>query len=306
MAERRKFNWNAISEEMNKTENKKPTYEKEVDTRLYKPKVKDDGSFEAIIRFVPAPDSDLPFVILYNHAFQGPDGKWYIENCNKTHNERCPVCDHASKVWKSGDEETARRRFKKMSVYSNILVIKDPQTPENEGKVFLFKYGKKMYEQIKAKMIPAQDSIDEPVMVFDYDEGANFKLKIKTKIINGFNGKKTPVPNYDSSEFMGVTKLPDHVVDSVEAALYPLKPIVTKDKFLSFEEQLAKLNAVEGLGTTTASSPVSTEVDPFFKFDDEVKPETTTKTSKKTVAVTVPEEEADADDDFFANLGKKK
>lgn len=296
MAERRKFNWGAIAEEMGNAE-KKSFSTKEADTRLYRPKIKDDGTFEGIIRFVPSPDTDLPFVILYEHSFQGPDGAWFIEKCPKTHNEDCPVCKHASKVWNSGDEELARKRFKKMSVYSNILVVKDPQTPENEGKVFLFKYGKKMYEQIKNTMIPPKDSIDEPIMVFDYDEGANFKLKIGTRIINGWNGKKTPVPNYDSSQFMSVSKLPDHVVDSVEASLYPLKPFVSRDKFLSNEEIVTKLNKVEGLGSAQAAKPV--EKDPLFQFDDEA-PATPAKQEKK-VAEKKPAK-SDDDDDFFSQF----
>lgn len=298
MAERRKFNWTNIAEEMTKNEGKK-TYEKTEDARLYRPKIKDDGTFEAIVRFVPAPDSDLPFVISYNHAFQGPDGKWFIENCPQTHGEDCPVCRHASKVWKSGDEEAARKRFKKMSIYSNILVIKDPQTPENEGKVFLFKYGKKMYEQIKSTMIPQKDSIEDPVMVFDYDEGANFKLKITTKIINGWNGKKTPVPNYDASQFMSISKLPDHVVDAVEANIYPLKPFISKDKFLSRDELIAKLNAVEGIGGDAPA--VSTQKDPMFQFDDERTTEPAQEKKPETKAAKKPAKEDD-DDDFFAQF----
>jgi len=296
MAERRKFNWGAIAEEMGNAEKKNFGNQKENDNRLYRPKIKDDGTFEGIIRFVPSPDTDLPFVIVYDHAFQGPDGSWFIEKCPKTHNEDCPVCKHASKVWNSGDEEAARRRFKKMTVYSNILVIKDPQTPENEGKVFLFKYGKKMYEQIKNTMIPPKDSIDEPVMVFDYDEGANFKLKIATKIINGWNGKKTPVPNYDASQFMSVSKLPDHVVDTVESSIFPLKPFASRDKFLSNDELIAKLNKVEGLTAgPVASKPA--EKDPLFQFDDEV--QTEKKPEKK---VEKKETKPSDDDDFFAQF----
>jgi len=301
MAERRKFNWSAVAEQMQTQAN--PKKNQEEDARFYKPKIKDDGSFEAIIRFLPSPDTDLPYAVLYNHGFQGQDGKWFIENCAKTHGEDCPVCKHASKVWNSGDEDAARRRFKKMSVFSNILVVKDPQVPENEGKVFLFRFGKKMFEQIKAKMIPAQGSIDDPVMVFDYDEGANFKLKIKTKIINDYKGAKKPVPNYDSSEFMSVSRLSDSVVEAIESNLYPLKPLISRDKFLSSEELVAKLNAVEGImsapSTPRTVKPSEATTDPLFVFDDE-KP--AAKVEKKTPVVS---DEDDDGGDFFAGLKKK-
>lgn len=304
MAERRKFNWSSVAEQMSApTQYTKKA--KEEDPRFYKPKVKDDGTFEAIIRFLPSSDTDLPYAIMFNHGFTtGPDNRWFIENCLKTHGADCPICKHASKIWNSGDEEEARRRFKKMSVYSNILIVKDPQVPENEGKVFLFRYGKKMFEQIKAKMIPAPGSIDEAVMVFDYDEGANFKLKIKTKIINDAQGKKKPVPNYDSSEFMSPSKLPDHVVEAVESALYPLKPIISKDKFLTAEELTAKLNTAEGISEVRPVKTVA-DVDPMFKFDDEpvvAAPKASTKAAKK--AEPTDDDEA-PEDDFFASIKKK-
>lgn len=307
MAERRKFNWSAVAEQMQTQANPQKKNSGDEDARFYKPKIKDDGTFEAIIRFLPSPDTDLPYAVLYNHGFQGPEGKWFIENCQKTHGEDCPVCKHASKVWSSGDEENARRRFKKMSVFSNILIVKDPQVPENEGKVFLYRYGKKMFEQIKAKMIPAQGSIDEPVMVFDYDEGANYKLKIKTKIINDFRGAKKPVPNYDSSEFMSVSKLPDHVVEAVEANLYPLKPIISRDKFLSNEELVAKLNAVEGIAAPVTQASRAPAVDPLFQFEDEAPAPTpvVSKPSAKKPAPVAAASDDDEPDDFFAGLKKK-
>jgi len=302
MAERRKFNWTAVAEQMQTQANPKKN-QGDDDIRFYKPKIKDDGTFEAIIRFLPSPDTDLPYAILYNHGFQGPEGKWFIENCPKTHGEDCPVCKHASKVWAAGDEENARRRFKKMSVFSNILVVKDPQVPENEGKVFLFRFGKKMFEQIKAKMIPVPGSIDDPVMIFDYDEGANFKLKIKTKIINDFRGNKKPVPNYDASEFMSVSKLSDSVVEAVEANLHNLKPLISRDKFLSIEELVSKMNTAEGISSVTKTPTKVDDIDPAFKFDDEIptKP-TTSKASAAKVAVAGDDED---EGDFFAGLKKK-
>jgi len=266
---RRTINWGAITEKMAAMDKKGGNYN-ETDLNLYNPKVKDDGTYDAIIRFVPSPDTDLPFVLVYNHGFQGTNGKWYVENCPKTHNKKCPACERATKLWNEGDEAKARNRFKKFSAYSNILVVKDPQNPENEGKVFIYRYGKKLYELIKSKMVPSNE-IDEPVMVFDYDNGANFKLKIRSKAAE-VNGKKKTFPNYDSSEFMQPSKLDDKTVDMVEASLHPLKPYIADEKFSSYETLAQKINEVEELGFETvapAKAPSKAKVEVETSVDED-------------------------------------
>ena len=254
------------------------TFEKKtygnVDPNLYVPKLKEDGTYDAIIRFLPSPDTDMPYAIVYNHGWQSKKtGKWFIENCLRSVNGKCPACENAYKLWRAGDEEGARKRFKKFSAYSNILVVKDPQNPENEGKVFIFRYGKKMFELIKSKMIPPSE-LDDPLMVFDYYEGANFKLKIRSKIINTDNGKKN-VSNYDSSEFTVPTKLgSEEFIDDIDSKLFPLKGYVSPDKFLSYTTLRDKVNIVEGYdeekveeehtGSTEAASDEDTETDESF------------------------------------------
>ena len=178
----------------------KSSSNKNVDDRFWKPEVDASGNGYAVIRFLPAPEGEtIPWAKLYSHAFQGPGG-WYIENSLTTLNEKDPVGEVNRRLWNSGsdeDKETARKQKRKLQYYSNIYVVKDPKHPENEGKVFLYKYGKKIHDKILAAMQPEfQD--ETPVNVFDLWEGANFKLKIK---------KVAGYWNYDSSEFDSVSAL---------------------------------------------------------------------------------------------------
>lgn len=277
---RRTFNWDSITEKMSSMD-KKGGYS-ETDLNLYNPKVKEDGTYDAIIRFVPSPDTELPFALVHNHSFKGADGRWFIRNCPKTLNKKCPACERASKLWNDGDESAARDRFKKFSAYSNIYVVKDPQNPENEGKVFIYRYGKKLYELIKSKMVPGNE-IDEPVMVFDYDNGANFKLKIRSKTAE-VNGKKKSFPNYDASEFMSPSRLDDKVVDLIESKLLPLKPYIDDSKFESYESLLQLLNEAEGLGFVESKPTAKVASKPAAKVEENV------------------EEDEDDTSDFFARL----
>ena len=292
MAITRKVDWAAITTKMSEGTGKKAFRKDDEIAGLYVPKIKDDGTFEALIRFLPSPDTDLPFAILYNHGFEGDGGKWFIENCPKSIGEDCPVCAHASKIWKSGDEERARKRFKKWSVFSNILVVKDPQTPENEGKVFYFRYGKKMYETIKNKMLPPQGSIDEPLFVFDYVDGANFKLKIKSKVIK-LGGQNKAVANYDSSEFVAPSKLgTDAFINEIDSQLKPLAVFLAKDRFKDSATLLDKLNTIEnGAPAAPAQSTPSVAYN---------KP---SAAPAATPAPTASDDDGATDDEFFASLG---
>lgn len=282
----KKVDWKAVQDAMSKV-GQRGNSNRDVDTNLYLPKLKDDGTYDAIIRFLPSPDTDLPYAIVYNHGYQSLEtGKWVIENCPKSLDKKCPICESASRLWSSGDEENARRRFKKFSAYSNILVVRDPQNPENEGKVFIYRYGKKLFEMIKNKMIPPS-TLDEPLMVFDYDEGANFKLKIRSKIINDAKGNKKPVPNYDSSEFTAPSALSEQLVTEIESLLIPLTPYLAPEKFLSYSELERKITIADG-GSVRDSEDERSDIAQSRRKSEEV-------TDKATHAV-------DDADDFFANL----
>ena len=150
------------------------------DERLWKPELDKSGNGFAVIRFLPAPDGeDLPWAKIYSHAFQGPGG-WYIENSLTTVGQKDPVSEYNRELWNSGsdkDKETVRKQKRKLSYYSNIYVVKDPVNPHNEGQVFLFKFGKKIFDKITAMQPEFED--ESPINPFDFWAGANFKLKIR-------------------------------------------------------------------------------------------------------------------------------
>ena len=214
---------------------------KQVDERFWKPEVDASGNGYAVIRFLPAPDGEtVPWAKVYSHAFQGPGG-WYIENSLTTLGDKDPVGEINRRLWNSGDDadkDTARRQKRKLSYYSNIQVIKDPKHPENEGKVFLYKYGKKIHDKILAAMQPEfQD--ETPINVFDLWEGANFKLKIKK--VAGFW-------NYDSSEFDSVSALSsdDTELEATWKSEHSLEAFTARDQFKSYEDLEKRLQLVLG------------------------------------------------------------
>ena len=222
---------------------------RQVDDRFWKPEVDASGNGYAVIRFLPAPEGEtVPWAKVYSHAFQGPGG-WYIENSLTTINEKDPVGEVNRGLWNTGDDadkDTARRQKRKLSYYSNILVVKDPKHPENEGKTFLYKYGKKIHDKILAAMQPEfQD--ETPVNVFDLWEGANFKLKIKK--VAGFW-------NYDSSEFDSVSALSsdDTELEATWKSEHSLEAFTARDQFKSYEDLEKRLQLVLG------SSPRPTAV----------------------------------------------
>ena len=223
---------------------------KQVDERFWKPEVDASGNGYAVIRFLPAPDGEtVPWAKVYSHAFQGPGG-WYIENSLTTIGDKDPVGEVNRRLWNSGedaDKDTARKQKRKLSYYSNIYVVKDPKHPENEGKVFLYKYGKKIHDKILAAMQPEfQD--ETPVNVFDLWEGANFKLKIKK--VAGFW-------NYDSSEFDSVSAISadDSELEAIWKKEYSLESFTSRDQFKSYEDLERRLNLVLGIGQPVATVP---------------------------------------------------
>jgi hypothetical protein len=263
------------------------------DEREYRPQFNDKGIAQAVIRFLPSPDTDIPFAAVYSHGFKGPGG-WYIENCPTTLKKECPTCKANSSIWDE-DPDLLRQsgRKRKLSYYSNILVVKDPQNPENEGKVWLFRYGKKIHDMIMAKIQPADDSIDKPIMVFDYYDGADFKLKIKNI---KFNGKL--VPNYDDSSFTDTISPigSDEEIEKIHAARYNLAGYIDPKSFKSYDELAARLEKVTG---TSREQITSTPV-----VSDNVESEAP-KEEKKSAAKVAEESVFDGtDDEFFDNLQK--
>ena len=219
------------------------------DDRLWKPEVDKAGNGFAVIRFLPAPEGeDVPWAKMYSHGFQGPGG-WYIENSLTTLGQRDPISEYNRKLWNSGsekDKEIVRKQKRKLSYYSNIYVVKDPTNPQNEGKVFLFKYGKKIFDKVMEAMQPEFED-ETPINPFDFWQGANFKLKIV---------KKDGYWNYDKSEFGPVEPLlsDDDALEAIWKKEYSLAAVTAPDQFKSYEELEVRMNSVLGLKTSPSRS----------------------------------------------------
>jgi len=217
-----------------------------VDDRIWKPTVDKSGNGYAIIRFLPEPEGcDLPWTRVYTHAFQGPGG-WFIENSLTTLGQKDPVSEHNSQLWNSGSDankEIARKQKRRLSYYSNIYVISDPANPENEGRVFLYKYGKKIFDKIQEAMKP--EFVDETAInPFDLWSGANFKMKIRK--VEGYQ-------NYDKSEFEKPSALfdDDDKLEKVYSQEHDLNEFTAPDKFKSYDDLKKRLVYVLGMNQPT-------------------------------------------------------
>jgi hypothetical protein len=255
-----------------------PTTEKKsyVDERLWKPNVDKAGNGYAVIRFLPAPKGEeLPWVRVWNHAFQGPTGQWYIENSLTTLNQKDPVSEYNTQLWNSGvesDKEIARKQKRKLKYYSNIYVVQDSANPENEGKVFLYAYGKKIFDKLMETMQPAFED-ETPINPFDLWEGANFKLKIRK--VDGYW-------NYDKSEFDSVTALKgsDEELETIYGKEHSLSEFLAPTNFKSYDELKTRLDAVLSgtvVATKTAAQLVdedTTDFTPNFKSEPTPEPQT--------------------------------
>ena len=231
------------------------------DDRLWKPEMDKSGNGYAVIRFLPAPDGEeMPWVKLFSHAFQGPGG-WYIENSLTTFNAKDPVSEHNRELWNSGsevDKDTVRKQKRKLSFYANIYVVKDPANPQNEGNIFLYKFGKKIFDKVMNAMQPEFED-ETPINPFDFWKGANFKLKLQ---------KKDGYWNYDKSEFAEPSPLldDDDAMEAIWKKQYSLASLVAPDQFKSYDELKKRLDYVLGkkpVSTRMSSVEEETEYDNY-------------------------------------------
>lgn len=213
------------------------------------------GNGSAVIRFLPKhPDDELPFVTVYTHAFQGPAGRWYIENSRTTLNEPDPISEINRTLWASGlesDKEIARKQRRKTTYIANIYVVNDPGNPENNGKVFRMKFGKKIYQMIMDKANPTFAE-DKPINVFDPFDGADFKLRMRQ--VEGY-------PNYDTSVFTDPKPLSesDDEIVAIVNQMKPLKDLVAPSQFKSYDELKRKFDSVMKEGASTAKAEAVAE-----------------------------------------------
>ena len=259
-----------------------------VDERLWKPELDKSGNGYAVIRFLPSVEGeDMPWAKVWNHAFPGPTGQWYIENSLTTVGQKDPVSEHNTKLWNTGlesDKETARKQKRKLQYFSNIYVVSDSKHPENEGKVFLYRYGKKIFDKLMAAMQPEFED-ESPINPFDFWEGANFKLKIRK--VDGYW-------NYDKSEFETPSALgDDSVIESVWKKQYALKEFTASTNFKSYEELKTRLDAVLS-GTVSVGNVTDT-------MDDE--PIASPKVDTKPVES--KQEDEDDTMDYFNKLASQ-
>jgi hypothetical protein len=221
------------------------------DNRFWKPEVDKAGNGFAVLRFLPTPaGEDLPWTRYWDHGFQGPGG-WYIEKSLTSIGQNDPVGEVNTKLWNSGldsDKEIARKQKRRLHYVANVLVVSDPAHPENEGKVFLYQFGKKIFDKMMDVMQP-QFQDEEPVNPFDLWEGANFKLKIRN--VEGYR-------NYDKSEFdkKSSVSADEAELEEIYGKVYSLKDFTDPAKYKTYDELKAKLERVLGGSAprTTAES----------------------------------------------------
>ena len=287
---------------LSKAESLNKTEVRGADERLWKPEVDKAGNGYAVIRFLPAPDGeDLPWAQVWSHAFQGPGG-WYIENSLTTIGKKDPVSDLNRELWNSGndaDKDVARKQKRKLSYYSNIYVISDPANPDNEGRVFLYKYGKKIFDKLTEAMQPAFAD-ETPINPFDFWKGADFKVKIRK--VEGYW-------NYDKSEFAEPSTLKsfdDTELETVWKQQYSLTEFTSADKFKTFDELDARLQTV--LSPTTTSRRRDDELaDESEGRYREVKgaTEIASESAPSFKSATPPAEEEDDALSYFAKLANE-
>jgi hypothetical protein len=231
--------YQTLSGEMEKMAKKSESYK---DDRFWKPALDKTNNGYAVIRFLPAPDGeDLPWVRVWHHGFRGTGG-WYIENSLTTIGLKDPVSEMNTQLWNSGsekDKQIARDRKRKLSYISNVYVVSDPKNPENEGKIFLFKYGKKIFEKVQEAMKP-QYQDEKSINPFDFWNGADFKLKIRQ--VDGYI-------NYDRSEFAESAPLlggDDKALEELWKKENSLKEFTDPKSFKSYDELKTRLRNVLG------------------------------------------------------------
>lgn len=237
-----KIDWSSVKEKIAVAETGKTDYK---DPRLFVPEFNKTGTSETIIRFLPSKDTEIPYAKVWNHVFKN-NGKTYYNNCQTSIKGKCPVCEYNSEHWKTDyTEQQQKDRKRKLSYFGNILIIKDPLHPENNNKVFLFRYGVKIHEKLLEQSNPQAGSIIEPCQIWDWNEGKNFKLLIK-KIKAG--NDLAAQSNYDSSCFVDtVSSLGDEeTLEKIYNQLYSIKDYYAPSNFKSFEETQKRLNEVLG------------------------------------------------------------
>ena len=291
---RSRSNFDKLTKELEKVSTPTTSQNRSQDDRFWKPELDKSGNGYAVIRFLPAIEGEeLPWARVWSHAFQGPGG-WYIENSLTTLGQKDPVSEENTKLWNSGsdaDKEIARKRKRKLSYFTNILIVSDPKHPEHEGKIFLYKFGKKIFDKITEAMKPVFED-EKAINPFDFWAGANFKLKIRK--VDGYW-------NYDKSEFETTSKLKevDEDIEKIWKQQRPLKEFSASSNFKSYDELKAKFEkTVYGTGKTETADKV--EFPPVSAAVAEVSEKA--EEPKVSSVTTSPSKNEDDAMDYFSKL----
>ena len=269
------------------------------DETMWKPELDKTGNGYAVVRFLPTPDGEeMPWVSYFDHGFQGPGG-WYIEKSLTTLNKQDPVSEYNTQLWNTGIEankEIARKQKRRLHYVSNVYVVSDPKNPDNEGKVFKYRYGKKIFEALKEAISPAFED-EKAINPFDLrDEGANFKIKIRK--VDGYW-------NYDKSEFDTVAPLFDDEakLNQVFSQVHSLSDVIAPSEFKTYEELKEKLERVLGSASTSTAESVSQDMEevPWSNVNTE---SVADEPVVPTAETSTPKEEDDAMD-YFKNLANE-
>ena len=291
--------FDSLMKEVEKIANPQSESNNRNDDRFWQPEVDKAGNGYAVIRFLAPPKGEeLPWVRVWNHGFQGPTGKWYIENSLTTIGKTDPVSEFNTELWNSGSEankEVARKQKRKLTYYTNILIVQDSKRPENEGKVFLFKFGKKIFDKIKDVAEP-QFEDEKPLNPFDFWEGANFKLKIRN--VEGYR-------NYDKSEFDTPSSISedDSIIENIWNKQHSLTAFLDPKNFKSYDDLKKKLDMVLSGGTSAIKKAEEVTLGEDANY---VQP-ATSAARPATAPKAAPTKEVDFDDDdeslsYFSKL----
>lgn len=286
-----------LNAELDKLSSK--TYSDPNEGKFWKPQRDKAGNGFAILRFLPAPKGEeMPFVRIWDHGFQGPTGLWYIENSLTTLNQDDPVSEYNSKLWNTGlesDKEVARKQKRRLKYIANVYVVKDSANPQNEGQVFLYQFGKKIFDKLNDLMNPSFED-EAPVNPFDFWEGANFRLKIRQ-----FEG----YPNYDKSEFDAPEALSDDddVLEDIWSKQHSLQELLDEKNFKRYDELKQKLYRVLDLGNAPSADPFKEEQDDVLDLSSSMKSEPA-PVMVESVATSVVDDDDDDDLSIFKELAK--
>ena len=286
----------AAMETASPTEGAKKSYS---DDTMWKPELDKTGNGYAVVRFLPTPDGEeMPWVSYFDHGFQWPGG-WYIEKSLTTLNKQDPVSEYNSTLWNTGIEankEIARKQKRRLHYVSNVYVVSDPKNPDNEGKVFKYRFGKKIFEQLKEAISPAFDD-EAPINPFDLrGEGANFKIKIRK--VDGYW-------NYDKSEFESPSPLFDdeNRLNEINNSTYSLSDVIAPSEFKSYDELKEKLDRVLGLTGSVSTATAESVAEDLDEVPwSNVNTETVAEEPVIASAESTPQVEEDDAMDYFKKL----